>query len=42
MMKLGDFSSPAMRHFQNDVLKAISKYLKVNNDTNESESPKQF
>ena len=30
LMRLADFSSPAMRHFQNDALKTISKYLKVN------------
>ncbi|XP_068703466.1 protein furry homolog-like isoform X2 [Montipora foliosa] len=30
LMKFGDFSSPSMRHFQNDALKTISKYLKGN------------
>ena len=29
LMRLADFSSPAMRHFQNDALKTIAKYLKV-------------
>jgi len=29
-MRLADFSSPAMRHFQNEALKTIAKYLKVN------------
>ena len=32
LMKFGDFSSPSMRHFQNDALKTISKYLKVSNN----------
>ncbi|KAJ7393108.1 hypothetical protein OS493_008407 [Desmophyllum pertusum] len=27
-MRLADFSSPGMRHFQNDALKTIAKYLK--------------
>lgn len=30
VMRLADFSSPSMRHFQNDALKTIAKYLKVN------------
>ena len=30
LMRLADFSSPAMRHFQNEALKTIAKYLKVN------------
>lgn len=30
LMRLGDFSSSSMRHFQNDALKTISKYLKGN------------
>lgn len=30
VMRLADFSSPSMRHFQNDALKTIAKYLKGN------------
>ncbi|KAL9973951.1 hypothetical protein ACROYT_G020474 [Oculina patagonica] len=30
LMRQADFSSPSMRHFQNDALKTIAKYLKGN------------
>lgn len=42
LMRLGDFSSPAMRHFLNDALKTISKYLKVNNQTNKQTDRKRL